>query len=330
MHPLHESLHDGQAEAGADDFALGAGMLTGELLEDMGQILLAHADAVVLNRKGIAARLRLLSRQFFHRHRNLSALGRILDGVADDIQQDLPHFGAVAHNIGMFDLRMVGAGQLFLPDRGLEDVRERLHQRAQVAGFFFQHSLAALDAGHFQHIVDEREQKCAGRAYLLGVIQHLVLLVDVLFQKLRKADDGVHRGADVMAHIEQEAGLCLVGCPGLLRRLFKGRFMLQVLLVPVHELPAGIGRHHADDGGDGDAQRELLVREPPGFRNDLKIPGIVGDAARNFQRVAGEILFALRDDDLFAGIGVFFPDLIPVARILHLVQLDLLHEVVPL
>ena len=122
MHPLHESLHDGQAEAGADDFALGAGMLTGELLEDMGQILLAHADAVVLNSKGIAARLRLLSRQFFHRHRNMSALGRILDGVADDIQQYLPHFGAVAHNIGMFDISMVGAGQLFLLDRGLKYV----------------------------------------------------------------------------------------------------------------------------------------------------------------------------------------------------------------
>ena len=152
----------------------------------------------------------------------------------------------------------------------------------------------------------------------------------MLFQKLRKADDGVHRGADVMAHIEQEAGLCLVGCPGLLCRLFKGRFVLQVLLVPVHEFPAGIGRHHANDGGDGDAQRELLVREPPGFRDDFKIPCIVGDAARNFQRIAGEILFALRDDDLFAGIGVFFPDLIPVASILHLVQLDLLNEVVPL
>ena len=42
-----------------------------------------------------------------------------------------------------------------------------------------QGSLAALNAGHFQHIVNEGEQEIAGRTYFSQIIQRTIPLVQV-------------------------------------------------------------------------------------------------------------------------------------------------------
>ena len=77
---------------------------------------------------------------------------------------------------------------------------------------------SALDAAHIQHIVDEGEEVLAGSGDLFQVVQHLLPVVDVGRSQRGEADDGVHRGADVVAHVEQELPLGAVCRPLVLER----------------------------------------------------------------------------------------------------------------
>ena len=71
---------------------------------------------------------------------------------------------------------------------------------------------------HIQHIIDEGKQVLAGGGDLFQVVQHLFLMVDMGRSQRGEANDGVHRGADIVAHIEQELPLGTVCRPLVLER----------------------------------------------------------------------------------------------------------------
>ena len=79
-----------------------------------------------------------------------------------------------------------------------------MHKIRQVHCLFLDLYLSALNAAHIQHIVDEGEQVLAGSGDLFQVVQHLFLIINMGRRQRGEADDGVHRGADVVAHVEQE------------------------------------------------------------------------------------------------------------------------------
>ena len=54
-----------------------------------------------------------------------------------------------------------------------------MHEIRQVHCLFLDLYLAALDAAHVQHIVDEGEQVLAGGGDLFQVIQHLFLIINM-------------------------------------------------------------------------------------------------------------------------------------------------------
>ena len=92
----------------------------------------------------------------------------------------------------------------------IEDVIDHA-RRLEVAGL--ERELLGLDLGQIQDVVDDLEQ-------MLGRVVESVQLVDlargerILPHEMRVADDGVHRGADLVAHVRQEGALGAIGALG--------------------------------------------------------------------------------------------------------------------
>ena len=121
-----------------------------------------------------------------------------------------------------------------------------------------QRGFSALDAGQVQHIVDEVQQVIAGDLDIVHTVPEGVFVFPALFQHVCKADDGVHRGADVVGHVEQEGGLRPVGglgpAAGVLQRPLHGQLVFP-LLVDVREaqddvLHFAVGKQRRDDAVD--------------------------------------------------------------------------------
>ena len=73
-----------------------------------------------------------------------------------------------------------------------------------VHGLGVEVDLAAFDAAHLEHVVDEGQQVLAGAVDLAQVAAYFVHRQAVALCDGGVADDGVHGGADVMGHVGQE------------------------------------------------------------------------------------------------------------------------------
>ena len=112
-HQIHEGFDDRKAEAGSGDVAFGGGMFSCKFFKNMRQILFAHADTVVLHGDAVGGKALPWCRCLFDFYGNFSALRRILDGVADDIQQNLPYFCPVAEDGIVFHRVVTEIGKIF-------------------------------------------------------------------------------------------------------------------------------------------------------------------------------------------------------------------------
>ncbi|MFO1298247.1 MAG: hypothetical protein U1F25_18475 [Rubrivivax sp.] len=96
--------------------------------------------------------------------------------------------------------------------------------------------MAGLDLRQVEHVVDQRQQVLPGDIDLLEPLCAAQRGRVVAPQQVRQADDRVHRRADLMAHVGQEARLRAAGPLGLV-----ARGLVALLL-----------GHVAQDGGEQD------------------------------------------------------------------------------
>ena len=80
-----------------------------------------------------------------------------------------------------------------------------------------------------------------------------------------KADDGVHRGPDIVGHIGQEGSFGLIGVLGLHQGVLEGPGLLQLLLDLIRNIP---GHHH-----DHDIPRIVVLRHDKGLPDTDPFPG---------------------------------------------------------
>ena len=233
--------------------------------------LLTDADAVVPDVEFIV-RIPLRRGGLLHDPQaDHTAGGREFHGVGQDVQQDLvePHGvgnDLLIHNIDGIDEQ----GQPLGNDVRLNDVPDVMHQIRQIHRLCLQGDPAAFNAAHIQHIVDEGQQMLAGGGDLFQVINDLIPVVNMGGRQRGEADDGVHRCADIVGHIEQELPL------GAVRRrlvadsklqlgiLLLQRFLISLLglLLPELEFPDGAPAEPQDQHHDQDicSQRRRQVR----------------------------------------------------------------------
>ena len=119
-----------------------------------------------------------------------------------------------------------------------------MHQLGNIALLFFDLYLAALDTAHVKNIVDQAQQMIAGRKNLLQTIPDLLFVVDMVDGDGGKADDRIHRCADIVGHVGKESALGLVG----MLRLHQGILQcLRLLLLFPHLLGDLFRDYHYHD-----------------------------------------------------------------------------------
>jgi len=188
----------------------------GELLEYPLLVLGGNADAGV---RDVEAHRVFLGPEG-RRHPHLAAL-RELQGIGDEVAEDLRHLALVG----------VESGKAV---RRLEDETQRLadEERPQHAAQGTEHALpleldgtngdlARLHLGQIEEIVDELGE---GMRSLTDKSDLLELFrgegtVDAIEEEMGQRGDGVERGAELVAHVRQEARLELVGAPQMIRLL---------------------------------------------------------------------------------------------------------------
>ena len=139
-----------------------------------------------------------------------------LDGVVDEVGQDLAEPQRVAQQV-LRDVRrdvrqelQALLVRLLGGERGdgADDLVE-----PEVGGLDVE--LAGLDLREVEDVVDDGQQRRAGVVDLADVVALLGGELG-LEREVRQADDGVHRRADLVAHVREEHGLHLRGFLGLL------------------------------------------------------------------------------------------------------------------
>ncbi len=213
-HHLAEPAADGQSQAGAAVAARGRGVDLAERAEQPIHAIGRDADpgitdlevqrvnGVLVGRRGV-----LVDR---HRHHYL-ALFSELDGVAEQVGEDLAQAGHVSDDrLRRSRSDQVGQIQPLFARLRRQQVEGALDALAQVERLVLEIEPVGLDLGEIQDVVDDRQQRLGAVANGLGEFA-LFGVQGGVQQQAGHADDGVHGGANLVAHGRQEGALCLVG-----------------------------------------------------------------------------------------------------------------------
>ena len=73
---------------------------------------------------------------------------------------------------------------------------------------FIQVQLARFNTAHVKHVIDKRKQVVRRKLNLSKEVPHLFLVANMDCRKFRIADNRIHRGTDIMAHVVEEHRLC--------------------------------------------------------------------------------------------------------------------------
>ena len=208
-------LDNRHAQTGACDLARCGVALTREGVEQLWQIFLAHANAVINKIRSDAGIALPAARKLLAAHLNPAALRCILKRIANKIAENLFDFRAVAHQMLLPDIDIKHKGDILLFRFNLKNALNLVKKMLSINIIFIQLHLTAFNTRHIQHIIDNQQQQIARLLHLLLIIKQLRLCQPLLDQ-LAVAKQRIHRCTDIMRHIEQKVGL---GHISLTRRL---------------------------------------------------------------------------------------------------------------
>ena len=132
-----------------------------------------------------------------------------------------------------------------------------------------QRHLAALDAAHIEDVIDEGQKMLARHPDLSEVITHLVRMLELRRCELGEADDGIHRGTDIVRHIIEKGGFRRIGTLGLRKRVLQ--LLLALLQLRVQALCTDRGearllqeaenhcKDQEEEGQTGDRHRQEII-----------------------------------------------------------------------
>jgi len=221
-----------------------------------------------------------------------------LEGVADEVDEDLAEAGAIAADQGgEVAVEPVEEVEFLLGGAGCEQVEHAFDDFAEVEGDVLQLQLTGLDLGVVEDVVDDGQEGLAAGADGVDVVA-LGGGERGLVEERGHADDAVHRGADLMAHGREEGALGLageVGFEGGLLGVADGVFELEVEFL---------------GGGDGGAELgglAFLLADIDERGEELEVAEGVAEAAQREHGpdgVAVGVLVAFFEGEGVDGAGV--------------------------
>ncbi len=235
-----------------------------EALEDVRQLALRDADAVVLDADEVTLGLALDA------HHDAPVLRRELDRVGEQVPQDLLEPQGVGahrgHRLGQGREQQPDAARLgHQPDR-LDRALDHLRERD---GLQVQRERPALEPGDVEQVVDEGEQDSRRLPDLPDAATQRLLVERLLFlEEIRPSHDRRQRRAQLVVHVLQEVVLEPAGAAQLVHRPHERRVQPRVAQQQRGEVREGGHRVDlllAEPAGpvdrDGDAERLLLRLE---------------------------------------------------------------------
>ena len=205
IHQVDDVSCNGHAKTGALHLGRPVIVCPAERLEHDLLEFRRHTDAVVLDGKLVAAKLREAVRFFLDRKGDVSSIRGVLDGVAHQVHKDLLDAQAVAADsfvlnvLNMdFELMVVLVDCRFCEG---EQVIDQLRQAEILLGKAYS---PALDSGHIQHFIDQSQQMTARLCDLAKALDHPVLTLDIRTRNGGQANDCIHRCTDIMGHIGEK------------------------------------------------------------------------------------------------------------------------------
>ena len=235
LHGIDQFLDDAHSKTGALDSGNRAGAHSLKRLENTLQEIVTHSDSVILAGKNeviiiCILILEMISSAFFlgKHYFDQAAVVRIFNGVADDIDKDLPEPQDVAVQNFCMDIfhRKAESMPFFLRLR-LYDDQQVMQQITQREYFICDRKLSGVNPRHIQHVIDQAEKVGTGHLYFLQSIYDTRLFINVFLRKRSHADNGVHGRTDVMRHIAEEGlfgCICVHGLSQFYLQLFLFRF----------------------------------------------------------------------------------------------------------
>ena len=103
---------------------------------------------------------------------------------------------------------------------------------------------------HLKHIVDQREQKRTRGLDFVDVLQGLLPVINVLFQKIGKSDNRIHRRSDVVTHVEEKSCFRLICRACFLCHLLQFFRMKEILPSLLLKLPVSEHQKKCQNKGD--------------------------------------------------------------------------------
>ena len=211
-HRLHQALADRQPQAGAAVVAVGGVLDLEEGLEHLGGLVGRDADAGVADREAEPG-LALGGGRGGDADGDRALVGE-LDGVADDVEEELVELAPVADHPPRHRGRHV-ADEGDTLALGLHRLQRQhvVDGLAQVEGFALQVELAGLDAREAQHVLEDLQQRQVGVADHVEVLA-LAPVEGALAEQAHGAEHAAEGGAQLVAEGAEEHALGLVGLLG--------------------------------------------------------------------------------------------------------------------
>ncbi|HKP04767.1 MAG TPA: hypothetical protein VJU77_15550 [Chthoniobacterales bacterium] len=149
--------------------------------------------------------------------RHIPAVGE-LDRVVDQVRKDLTQAHRIANHVIGHPSGNIGRElKTFLVGPERERFEQVPDAISETETDIFQLHLAGFDLGKIQDIVDQPKERMSGG------FRHVEILplgaIETRFEdQVRHADDAVHRGANLVAHVRDEFALGPAGCFGRILR----------------------------------------------------------------------------------------------------------------
>ena len=295
----------------------------------MRQIGLIHTDTRILYCQLIGSLICASASLLLERQANAAASLRILNGIADNVQHDFPKLRPVAQHQLLLDIHQRLITQALLFYLRLKNRIQRLHNLTEIHSLLIQHCFAAFYTRHFQNLIDNHEQQIAGRLDFADIFPTLFDIRKIFAQQMRKADNRVHRRADIMAHVKKKARFRRIRHPRFLRRALNP-FGIQPFLIP---LQLQLIKNNRDkkryQKRDKARQHFLSARNPAVLRRQLQIPGIVRHSKGHLHRIIRQTAAALRNNNLLVATGYALAHPIGKAGITQLIQAAFFDKAAP-
>ncbi len=196
-HQFDVLFGDSQSQTGPAVFACGIHIRLGERFEDLGDLLLGHADPGIADAE-LYQGFSVFGVEFLDIQSDGPSGTGEFDGIVEEVDEYFTDLGRISFEFGAdAHIKVVIEVDLFFRCRSGKGLDGRFKFVIALEGDIFYLNFVAFDFGKIQDIIDDPQEVLGA---FFDDVDELLLLFGCFrrFEELRKSDDAVHGGSDLV------------------------------------------------------------------------------------------------------------------------------------